>query len=41
MLFSFFQLSLMDENEKLWISQFEDNNSIVLNTPVTDEDLPF
>ena len=30
MLFSFFQLSLMDENEKLWISQFED-----------DEDLPF
>ena len=34
-------LNLMDENEKLWISQFEENYSRVLNTSVTDEDLPF
>ena len=34
-------LSLMDDNEKQLISQFEDNYSRALNTPVTDEDLPF
>lgn len=34
-------LSLMDENEKHLIRQFEDNYTRVLNTPVTDEDLPF
>ena len=34
-------LSLMDENEKHLIRQFEDNYSRALNTPVTDEDLPF
>ena len=34
-------LNLMDENEKQLISQFEDNYSRALNTPVTDEDLPF
>ena len=34
-------LSLMDENEKHLIRQFEDNYSRVQNTPVTDEDLPF
>ena len=34
-------LSLMDEDEKQLISQFEDNYSRALNTPVTIEDLPF
>ena len=34
-------LSLMDENEKQLISQFEDNYSRALNTPVTIEDLSF
>ena len=34
-------LSLMDENEKQLISQFEDNCSRALNTPVANEDLPF
>ena len=34
-------LSLMDENEKHLIRQFEDNYSRALNTPVTDDDLPF
>ena len=34
-------LSLMDENEKHLIRQFEDNYTRALNTPVTDEDLPF
>lgn len=34
-------LNLMDDNEKQLISQFEDNYSRALNTPVTDEDLPF
>ena len=34
-------LNLMDENEKQLISQFEDNYSIALNTPVSDDDLPF
>ena len=34
-------LSLMDENEKHWISQFEDNRSGYLNTSVPDEELPF
>ena len=34
-------LSLMDENEKHWIRQFEDNYSRTLNTPITDDDLPF
>ena len=34
-------LNLMDENEKHLIRQFEDNYSRALNTPVTDEDLPF
>ena len=35
-------LSLMDENEKQLISQFEDNYSRVLNAPVSDDDdLPF
>ena len=33
--------SLMDENEKHLIRQFEDNYTRALNTPVTDEDLPF
>ena len=35
-------LSLMDENEKHLISQFEDNYSRILNASVSDdEDLPF
>ena len=35
-------LNLMDENEKQLISQFEDNYSRALNTPVSDDDdLPF
>ena len=34
-------LSLMDENEKHWISQFEDNRSRYLNKNVSDEELPF
>ena len=34
-------LSLMDENEKHLIRQFEENYTRALNTPVTDEDLPF
>ena len=34
-------LSLMDENEKHLIRQFEENLSRYLNTPVTDEELPF
>ena len=34
-------LSLMDENEKHLIRQFEDNYTRALNTPVTDDDLPF
>jgi hypothetical protein len=35
-------LSLMDENEKHLIRQFEDNYTRALNTPVTDdEDFPF
>jgi hypothetical protein len=34
-------LSLMGENEKHLIRQFEDNYTRALNTPVTDEDLPF
>ena len=34
-------LTLMDENEKHLIRQFEDNYTRALNTPVTDEDLPF
>ena len=35
-------LSLMDDNEKQLISQFEDNYSRVLNAPVSDDDdLPF
>lgn len=35
-------LSLMDENEKHLIRQFEDNYTRALNTPVSDdEDLPF
>lgn len=34
-------LNLMDENEKHLISQFEDNYSRALNTPVSDDDLPF
>ena len=34
-------MSLMDENEKHLISQFKDNYSRALNTPATDEDLPF
>ena len=35
-------MSLMDENEKHLISQFEDNYSRALNTPVSDDDfLPF
>ena len=34
-------LNLMDENEKHLIRQFEDNYTRTLNTPVSDEDLPF
>ena len=34
-------LSLMDEDEKHLIRQFEDNYTRALNTPVTDEELPF
>lgn len=34
-------LCLMDENEKHMLCQFEDNYTRALNTPVTDEDLPF
>ena len=34
-------LSLMDENEKHWISQIEDNRSIYLNMSLPDEELPF
>ena len=34
-------LSLMDDNEKHLIRQFEDNYSRALNTPVSDDDLPF
>ena len=34
-------LSLMDENEKHLIHQFEENRSRYLNTPVTNDDLPF
>ena len=34
-------LCLLDGNEKHWIRQFEENYSRVLNTPVTNEDLPF
>ena len=34
-------LSLMDENEKQWISQFEENRSKYLNMDVSDDDLPF
>ena len=34
-------MSLMDESEKHLISQFKDNYSRALNTPVTDDDLPF
>ena len=34
-------LSLMDDNEKHLICQFEDNYTRFLNTPVTDEELPF
>ena len=34
-------LSLMGENEKHLIHQFEENYTRYLNTPVTDDDLPF
>ena len=34
-------LSLMGENEKHLIRQFEDNYTRALNTPVSDDDLPF
>ena len=34
-------LSLMDDKEKQLISQFEDNYTRALNTPVTNDDLPF
>ena len=34
-------LSLMDENEKQWISQFEENRSNDLNMSLSDDDLPF
>ena len=34
-------LSLMDENEKNLIRQFEDNYSRYLNMPASDDDLPF
>ena len=34
-------LNLMDENEKLWISQFEEECSRIANMPVSDDDLPF
>ena len=34
-------LNLMDENEKLWISQFEEECSRIANMPISDDDLPF
>ena len=34
-------LCLLDENEKHWISQFEEERSRILNMPASDDDLPF
>ena len=34
-------LSLMDENEKHWISEFEDERSRILHMNFPDGDLPF
>jgi hypothetical protein len=34
-------LSLMDENEKHWISQFEENQERIMNMYSSDDDLPF
>ena len=34
-------LSLMDESEKHWISQFEENQERIMNMNSSDDDLPF
>lgn len=34
-------LSLLDENEKHWISQFEENQERIMNMNSSDDDLPF
>ena len=34
-------LNLMDENEKLWISQYEENQERIMNMNSSDDDLPF
>ena len=34
-------LCLLDENEKHWISQFEENQEKIMNMYSSDDDLPF